>query len=124
MPTKSLDSAIDDPTLRRPMRIGLVTLGGLAALAIVRFAQLGAVPAPGSGIEQVSVSGYGRLNEAEVFAALGVDRGDHVLRDYDVRAAVQRLSALPGVADATVTRRLPNTLDVVLAVKPPSGERR
>ncbi len=63
-------------------------------------------------IRRVEIAGLQYLAPAKVIASLGLDSAASVFVDLD--AADRRLSALPGVASAAVSRRLPGTLEIVL----------
>jgi cell division septal protein FtsQ len=63
-------------------------------------------------IRRVEIAGLQYLAPAKVIVALGLDSEASVFDDLD--ASTRRLRALPGVASATVKRRLPGTLEIVL----------
>ncbi len=63
-------------------------------------------------IRRVEIAGLQYLAPAKVTAALGLDSTASIFDDLG--AAGQRLRALPGVSSATVGRRLPGTLEIVL----------
>ena len=64
-------------------------------------------------IRRVEIAGLRYLAPAKVIAALGLDSRASVFDDLG--AATLRLRALPGVASAALSRRLPGTLEIVLA---------
>jgi cell division septal protein FtsQ len=63
-------------------------------------------------IRRVEIAGLQYLAPAKVIAALGLDSEASVFDDLD--ASGRRIRALPGVTSATVSRRLPGTLEIVL----------
>jgi cell division septal protein FtsQ len=63
-------------------------------------------------IRRVEIAGLQYLAPARVIAALGLDPEASVFVDLD--ASSRRLRALPGVTSATVGRRLPGTLEIVV----------
>jgi cell division septal protein FtsQ len=64
-------------------------------------------------IRRVEIAGLQYLAPAKVIAALGLDSEASVFDDLS--AAGRRLRALPGVASAAVSRRLPGTLEIVVS---------
>jgi cell division protein FtsQ len=67
----------------------------------------------GFAIEQVSLSGHKFTSDADIFGALQWRSGASIV-GFDVGAAVARLKALPWIADATITRMPPGSLEVVV----------
>ena len=63
-------------------------------------------------IRRVEIAGLQYLAATKVIAALELEQEASVFDD--LRAAAQRLNALPGVASAVVSRRLPGTIEIVL----------
>ena len=70
-----------------------------------------ALVAAGLGINEVMVSGHRYTTDSEIYAALGLERAGSLLR-FDVKAARQRIEALPWVRTADVARILPDTLTI------------
>lgn len=104
-------------------------LGGAAFLAVSRMGTLPA-SAPmsahidelmimaGLGVDEIHVAGYAYTGAREIFAALDLDRPTSLLR-YNPEAARQRVEALPWVRRATVTRVLPDTVEVRITERTP-----
>lgn len=65
----------------------------------------------GLALDQVQVTGRNETSQAEILAAIGVQRGTPLL-GIDIQAIRQRLIALPWIASATVERRFPDGLAV------------
>jgi cell division protein FtsQ len=72
----------------------------------------------GLGVDEIHVTGYAYTDSREIFAALDLDRPTSLLR-YNPEAARQRVEALPWVWRATVTRVLPDTVEVRLTERTP-----
>ncbi len=90
----------------------LVVPDGARSLAqpVIEMAD-GWLVARGFGIAQVSVSGLNRASESELRAALGqIERRSVLL--FDVAGAARRVARLGWIAQADVSRRLPNALHV------------
>jgi cell division protein FtsQ len=104
-------------------------LGGAAFFAVNR---LGTLPASapmsahidelmimaGLGVDEIHVAGYAYTGAREIFAALDLDRPTSLLR-FNPEAARQRVEALPWVRRATVTRVLPDTVEVRITERTP-----
>ncbi|CAN5605326.1 hypothetical protein BH20ACT2_BH20ACT2_20920 [soil metagenome] len=107
----------------RRRRLRLVGAGIVAALVGVA---LGLTRTPLLDIDQVRVHGVDGSEADTVLAASGVRRGDP-LTDLDPGAAARRVEELPWVADVTVRRRWPATVEldvverVVVAQVPAAG---
>jgi cell division protein FtsQ len=69
-------------------------------------------------VEKVEVRGSRFLSEGEVRELLGPAVGENIL-NLDIHSLKARLRASPWVADATVTRTLPDTLRVVVQERVP-----
>lgn len=69
-------------------------------------------------IKDITVEGRGQSNKDDVLDAIGTQRGAPIL-DFDTQAAAARLGKLPWVESATVERRLPDTVNVVLTERVP-----
>ncbi len=72
----------------------------------------------GLGVNQVWLMGHGATPADDIFAALALDEAG-ALPTYDVAAARRRIEALPWVARASLTRLLPDTLDVRIVERTP-----
>ncbi|MET1028269.1 MAG: FtsQ-type POTRA domain-containing protein, partial [Dongiaceae bacterium] len=72
----------------------------------------------GLALDEVQVTGRSETSQAEVLAAIGVQRGAPLL-GIDIQAARQRLMSLPWIAAVTVERRFPNRLLVQLSEAEP-----
>lgn len=121
---------------RRPGRRGAAMLIGLAALlvaagllvprhapALMAETQLSAaldrtLVRLGLRVERVTVSGRHWTSADDLRAAIGVERGDAILR-VAPRAARQRIEALDWVAEARVERLLPDRLHISIVERQP-----
>ena len=74
--------------------------------------------AMGFVVERIDVMGEGRLNEADVRAAVGIYRGDYFF-DADLVRAQERTESLPWVDRAVVRRLWPNRIVVQLVETTP-----
>lgn len=72
----------------------------------------------GLGVDEIHVSGYAYTDARQIFEALDLDRPTSLLR-YSSEAARQRVEALPWVWRATVTRVLPDTVEVRVTERTP-----
>ncbi|HET8729003.1 MAG TPA: cell division protein FtsQ/DivIB [Alphaproteobacteria bacterium] len=72
----------------------------------------------GFSLQEVLVTGRSQTDKAELLAALGVGRGDPILR-FDPKAAQGSILALPWIKTATVERRLPDTIFIRLEERRP-----
>ena len=133
-PAKPRRKRIESPArkrLRGVIAIGaaiVVVIGG-AAVVLKSGAFAGARAAisarlidmslqAGLRVARVEVEGRKRVAADDLIAALGVKQGDPIL-GVDIAAAQARLAALPGVKSATLQRRLPDELDVLIAEREP-----
>jgi len=69
-------------------------------------------------VRSVTVEGRDRTSPTRLLAALGIGRGEPILR-FDPHAARARVEALPWVESARVERRLPDSIHVVLTERQP-----
>lgn len=113
-----------------PVTFGVAVLLGGAAFVVV--SRMGRLPASaplsahidelmimaGLGVDEIHVAGYAYTEAREIFAALDLDRPTSLLR-YNPEAARQRVEALPWVWRATVTRLLPDTVEVRVIERTP-----
>jgi cell division protein FtsQ len=72
----------------------------------------------GLGVDEIHVSGHRYTIDGNIFAALELDRPTSLLR-YSPEAARRRVEALSWVSRATVTRVLPNTVEIVISERTP-----
>lgn len=102
------------PTRRYPrLRVGLQVAAVLLTLVLLWLAAPKALHRlEFFRIRRVEIAGLQYLPQAKVIAALGLDSEASVFDD--LHAPRRRLTALPGVDSAAVSRRLPGTLQIVL----------
>jgi cell division septal protein FtsQ len=93
--------------------VGLALLGG-GAYALVRYLHR----SPEYVVHHVEVEGASLLTADEVLERAGVEPGGTIL-SYDIHKARRNLLADPMICDATVTRRLPNTILVHVVERTP-----
>jgi cell division protein FtsQ len=97
----------------------LETTGGLLILACALWASYSRVMASERlRVERVEVRGSHFLSEGEVRELLGPAVGENIL-GLDIDALKGRLRSSPWVAEATVTRTLPDTLRVEIRERAP-----
>lgn len=96
--------------LRRLAVLGgfAVVLGGAVALAL----------SPLLDVDAIEVRGASEVTEADVEAAAGVARGDQLVL-LDASSAAAEVERLPWVADATVTRSWPGTVELRVQEREP-----
>jgi cell division protein FtsQ len=113
-----------------PATLGVALL--LGAAAFISVSRIGTLPASaplsahiddlmimaGLGVDEIHVSGHRYTIDGNIFAALELDRPTSLLR-YSPEAARRRVEALSWVGRATVTRVLPNTVEVVISERTP-----
>jgi cell division protein FtsQ len=113
--------------LKRGLVIGLATLlliGGLIAAGLARLPQRGleaarlATADAGFQIRHVDISGTREMARLPIYEAVLAGR-ENALLTADLAAIRTRLQALPWVADASVSRRLPDTLVVRIEERKP-----
>lgn len=78
----------------------------------------GRLMAMGFTVERIDVMGEGRLNEADVRAAIGIYQGDYFF-GADLKRAQERTESLPWVDRAVVRRLWPNRIVVQLVETTP-----
>lgn len=93
---------------------GHVAAGGAGAVGAM-YEMLGAA---GLNVQEITVRGRYRTPRQDVMTALGVVRGEPILK-IDVEAARQRLERLEWVSSATVTRLLPDMIHIELVERQP-----
>jgi cell division protein FtsQ len=72
----------------------------------------------GLSVEEVQLEGRHHASKAELIKTLRLRRGDPILT-YDLVTARQRLLALPWVREASVSRRLPNMIQISIKEREP-----
>ena len=72
----------------------------------------------GFGVDEIRVTGYRNAIVSDIFTALALDEPTSLLR-YNSDAARRRVEALSWVGRATVTRVLPNTVEVTITERTP-----
>src|SRR5690606_19330088 len=72
----------------------------------------------GLTVQGVFVAGRVRSDKGELLRALGVARGDLILA-FDPDEARRRLVAMPWIKDASVSRKLPDAIEVRLQERQP-----
>ncbi len=72
----------------------------------------------GLGVEEIRVTGYRNAIVGDIFSALRLEEPTSLLR-YNSDAARRRVEALSWVGRATVTRVLPNTVEVQITERTP-----
>lgn len=94
------------------------TSHGPRTIALAEKTVLAAFARAGLSVGEVFVQGRIQTPLEDVARAVAVKRGDNILA-FDAAAARARLVALGWVRDATVTRRLPSEIHVVLIERTP-----
>lgn len=89
---------------------------GLLLLVLAGFAA--ALRSPLLDVDEVAVAGATRTEPAAVRAALGIARGDQLM-DLDLRAAGERVVALPWVREAEVRRGVDGLVTVTVVERTP-----
>ena len=92
--------------------------GSVAALLAIVLLGWGALRSPLLAVESIAVRGVDADRQAEVLQVADVASGENVL-DVDLTAVQERVEALPWVQTAVVARRLPSTVEVRVATRPP-----
>lgn len=90
----------------------------LASLAIVAAASGVLLSAPGLAVDRLLVRGHTRLSASDIEARLASVRGTNILR-VDLEAYRARVLESPWVADATLWRVLPSTIEVRVVERVP-----
>ncbi len=113
-----------------PVTLGAALLLGVSAFLVV--SRVGALPASaplsahidelmimaGLGVDEIHVTGHRYTIDGDIFAALDLGRPTSLLR-YNPEAARRRVEALSWVSRATVTRVLPNAVEVRISERTP-----
>ena len=90
----------------------------IASLAIVAAASGVLLSAPGLAVDRLLVRGHSRLSAADIEARLASVRGVNILR-VDLEAHRARVLESPWVAEATLWRVLPSTIEVRVVERVP-----
>ncbi|MEM9192194.1 MAG: FtsQ-type POTRA domain-containing protein [Myxococcota bacterium] len=101
--------------VRRPLLIGLRIAVAVAAL-VGAVAAAGLIEdhvrtSPAFRLEEVSLIGDERLSREEILASAGLELGQNIF-EVGPEDSKARLLAHPWIADAQVSRRLPNAFDI------------
>ena len=104
-----------DPARRRAM-VPWVLVG--AVMLLLCTVALGLSYTSLFSAKVISVTGQGHLDRVQVLRIAGLGSGTNLLH-ADLASAERRLEQDPWVADATVTRRLPGTLTIVVRERIP-----
>lgn len=72
----------------------------------------------GLGLDEVSVTGQKFTDPAAIFDALDLDRV-RTLLSFDTRAAQERIEALPWIRQATISRILPDRVEIAVTERAP-----
>jgi cell division protein FtsQ len=99
--------------LRRACLAALVAYAGYRGVRLVLHAPL-------LHVARIAVTGNSRLSNGEVLAMMGGLKGENILF-LDLPACRRRLLGSPWVADATVRRVLPSTIEVAIVERHPLG---
>ena len=107
------------------MGIAVFTLATLAtgspqSRSALPFDLEGVVADIGLGVDQVQIHGHRRTFDSVIFDAIGMDTVRSEL-SLDTRAIERRLVKLPWVLSATVARRYPGSLDIVVKERTPAA---
>lgn len=89
-----------------------------SAITGVQNGLVAATSAAGLTVQEIFVEGRDETPAAQVLAALGVKRGAPIL-GFDPARAKEELERLPWVREASVERRLPDTIHVRIAERRP-----
>lgn len=126
-PAATVALPVSAATLRRNLAVGGGLLAALAAIAIAGLfgvwqrageAFTEATARAGFEVRRVEISGNRELSRLAIYQAVLPGRTNAML-SADLAAIRERLLALPWVADASVGRRLPDTLDIVIVERRP-----
>jgi cell division protein FtsQ len=126
-PVATVALPVSAATLRRNLLIGgglLIALAGIAIAALFGVWQragdefTAATARAGFEVNRVEITGNRQLSRMDIYKAVLPGRTNAML-SVDLAAIRGRLLALPWVADASVGRRLPDTLDIVIVERRP-----
>lgn len=121
---------VSEEAVRRAVTWSLLGLGGAALLALAAWAgipaAIGAALAEMAGraglrVEQVDITGLKRMDRETVYAVALEDQPSRAILRVDLERVRQRLLAYGWVADAYVSRRLPDRLLVHVVEREPAA---
>jgi cell division septal protein FtsQ len=101
------------PVVKWTLVVGIVGYATGRALALV-------TEAPGLRVSHVTVQGTRQLARAEVLSRVRTLQGQNIVR-ADLEAARRRLLGSPWIADATLRRQLPSTIEITIDEREPVG---
>ena len=101
------------PLVKWTLVVGILGYATGRALALV-------TEAPALRISHVAVQGTRQLARAEVLARVRALEGQNIVR-ADLDAARRRLLGSPWIADATLRRQLPSTIEIAIDEREPVG---
>jgi cell division septal protein FtsQ len=104
-------TAIVRPLVKWTLVAGILAYTSLRGLALV-------TEAPALRIRQITVGGHRQLTAADVVLRAGSLRGQNIVR-ADLGAARRRLLDSPWIADATLRRQLPSTIEIQIVERRP-----
>lgn len=116
-------------TLARAATWGIMGLAGAGALAAASWAGVpgmigaelsGAAGRAGLRVEQVEITGLKRMDRMTVYA-VALEQNTRAMPSVDLAAVRERLLQYGWIADAQVSRRLPNTLLVNIVEREPAA---
>jgi cell division protein FtsQ len=109
------------PAWQRPLLVAARAVVVLAAVGFIGYRVVMAVDASGMfHVRRIHVEGVKRASRGEVLSLLDELRGQSILA-ADLDACRRRLLTSPWVAEAVLRRRLPSTVEVVIAERRPIG---
>jgi cell division protein FtsQ len=109
------------PAWRGPVVVAMRIAVGMALLLYAGYRVNATVQAGGLlHVRRIQVRGVDRLSRGEVLSLLEELRGQSIV-GADLEACRQRLLKSPWVAEAVLRRRLPSTVEVVIAERRPIG---
>ncbi len=108
---------VADPAVRRRLAPWVIVVGSLLLLVAVA---IGASFTPLFEARTIRVSGVHHLTRARVLRMAHLSNGTNLLHT-DLAAAERRLERDPWISRATVSRRLPGTLDINLTERKPAA---
>jgi cell division protein FtsQ len=101
------------PLVKWTLVLGILGYTTVRALALV-------TEAPALRISHVTVQGTRQLGRADVLARVRTLEGQNIVR-ADLDAARRRLLGSPWIADATLRRQLPSTIEIAIDEREPVG---
>ncbi|WP_213980580.1 cell division protein FtsQ/DivIB [Sphingomonas sp. dw_22] len=129
-----LDQAIaglpfSEATLHRIVTWGIVGLVGAAALGVasvfgvpgmIGVGMSQAVGEAGLKVDEIQIDGLKRMDKATVYQQV-LDQDSRAMPLVDLTQVRERLLKFPWVQDARVSRRLPNTLRILIVERQPAA---